>query len=298
MPRLYKQRDLKLLWGRSGGMCAFPGCNKFLSLFSTDDVIGHIAHIVADSLDGPRGDPGFPRERLDSYENLVLLCPTHHAVVDAKNSDYSVPQLIEMKRNHEDWVRRQLSWGDAWNSNISQLYYLNIPRLAILAAYFGLDVDLSFLDSSRSLHSLGWELNRVLLSFKNLLEVIEPRATDIDDIVEFLPEQIGTTMCFKSTFRTKGVPGPAEAESFVLSGDVLRDPHIYRVFKAYRLTMTINPKWITTAIAFVNLKPPGGTARYAGLCTVKDYDPSTKQILATPLVLGAPRSPLDNLFNP
>lgn len=40
--------------------------------------IGEIAHIIGSSEYGPRGDGNFPEDKLDDYENLILLCPSCH----------------------------------------------------------------------------------------------------------------------------------------------------------------------------------------------------------------------------
>lgn len=102
--------DRKLLWGKSGGQCAFPSCNQSLtevveqseSGLAVDIVIGEEAHIVAHEDDGPRGDPAMPIPERDSYPNLILLCPTHHTQVDKDHGIYyTVEQLREMKRYHE-----------------------------------------------------------------------------------------------------------------------------------------------------------------------------------------------------
>jgi hypothetical protein len=49
-------------------------------------VVGQTAHIVAHGDQGPRADPSYPSERRNLAENLVLLCPTHHVLVDAQDS--------------------------------------------------------------------------------------------------------------------------------------------------------------------------------------------------------------------
>jgi hypothetical protein len=49
---------------RSGNMCAFPDCKQLLTTEGTSDdpvvVLGEIAHIVAESPDGPRGKSPVP----------------------------------------------------------------------------------------------------------------------------------------------------------------------------------------------------------------------------------------------
>jgi len=296
MKRSYRQRDLKLLWSRSGGICSFPGCTEFLSQPDSLNIIGEIAHIVALSSEGPRGDSAFPASKINTYENLILLCPTHHGIVDAPHSLWTVADIIKMKGDHEEWVRRRLSIGEPWTSNLSNIHYLNVPRLAILAAQQGMDVDLPYIDSSRSLHSLGWELARILGQFKALLSAIEPRAIPLDKTIEANDNLIGITLSFNTNFRTKGVPSPSKADSYQLSGCLAKDPHIYKKSSFGLIAMVINPKWITTTTAFVSLSPSGGHARLSGLCTVNQWDQNSETLLATPLILGNPRSPLEGFL--
>ena len=116
MSRNYREIDLKLLWGRSAARCAFPDCPTELTQEGTHKdpavVIGEMAHIVAGSQDenrSPRYDPAYPRELLDTYENLILLCPTHHTLVDKQHNTYTVDDLKTWKSELEDWVAIQLS---------------------------------------------------------------------------------------------------------------------------------------------------------------------------------------------
>lgn len=98
-------KDLKILFQRSGNRCAFPKCYKSLTYFE-DSSNGHInlsevAHIVARSGDGPRGDYPLPMDQRDTYENLILLCEEHHHVIDEKKYTYTVERLRQMKADHE-----------------------------------------------------------------------------------------------------------------------------------------------------------------------------------------------------
>ena len=70
--------------------------------------IGEIAHIIGSSEDGPRGDGNFPKDKLDDYENLILLCPTCHKKIDKQANSYSPSELHEIKSNHEKWIDEQL----------------------------------------------------------------------------------------------------------------------------------------------------------------------------------------------
>jgi hypothetical protein len=103
------EKDLKKLWGLSGGRCAFPACNQNCLPFldETDPtVIGEMAHVIAKMPSGPRGD-GVGGD--DTYENLVLLCPTHHTLIDkSKDGIYTVDMIFKWKSDHEEAVSRAL----------------------------------------------------------------------------------------------------------------------------------------------------------------------------------------------
>lgn len=101
------EKDVKKLWGLAAGRCSYPGCDeeciKFLST-SDSTIIGEMAHVVAQSPKGPRGNKSGGD---DSYENLVLLCPTHHTLVDkAPEGYFSIETLLKWKKDHEAEVRR------------------------------------------------------------------------------------------------------------------------------------------------------------------------------------------------
>jgi hypothetical protein len=102
----------KMIWGRSGNMCAFPDCKKTLVVdeTSTDDpsVIGEEAHIIAQKEDGPRGVSPLTMEQRDKYENLILLCSIHHKVVDDQEKEYTVDRLKDFKTKHETWIKENL----------------------------------------------------------------------------------------------------------------------------------------------------------------------------------------------
>lgn len=76
-------RTRQILWGKAGAICAFPDCRRPLIRDATSDdrevLVGEIAHIVAQSQGGPRGNAKVLGGNIDAYENLILLC---HELVD------------------------------------------------------------------------------------------------------------------------------------------------------------------------------------------------------------------------
>lgn len=106
--RRLSDRDQRRLWGLSRNRCAYPQCRTQLVQRQGDDeagdhaLVGDGAHIRSASPDGPRYDPDYPVEKLETYDNRILLCATHHRLVDANDgAAYSVENLIAMKGRHE-----------------------------------------------------------------------------------------------------------------------------------------------------------------------------------------------------
>lgn len=97
------------LWAKSGGRCEYRGCNEDLigDLIAghQDGKFGFIAHIVADSAEGPRGDPVRSSTLAKDLSNLMLLCARHHKCVDVDYlADHPESVLLEMKGEHEDRI--------------------------------------------------------------------------------------------------------------------------------------------------------------------------------------------------
>ena len=93
------------------------GCNNLVyeSHVTYDEVkFGEIAHNIAASKGGPRGDkdpfwhidPAIDNETdYNAIDNLLLLCPECHAEVDKNSKKYPVELLRKMKKSHEDRIR-------------------------------------------------------------------------------------------------------------------------------------------------------------------------------------------------
>jgi len=103
---------MNLLWGKSAGLCAFPDCR--LKLTSTNRItedgylIGEMAHICGSKEGANRYNPKMTDAERDDYENLVLLCPTHHTVIDKDENEsrFSAQSLLDLKSKHEEYVER------------------------------------------------------------------------------------------------------------------------------------------------------------------------------------------------
>lgn len=96
-----------ILWARAAGRCEFEGCNCILTvdeLTQDTENEGQIAHIVAASKKGPRGT-GDSEALQDNIDNLMLLCPRHHKLIDGSNEQKFTTELLHaMKRKHEERI--------------------------------------------------------------------------------------------------------------------------------------------------------------------------------------------------
>ena len=141
------------LWGQAAGRCEYRGCGRALW---EDDVskaqfnVAYIAHIVADSPDGPRGDVVRSELLKKDISNLMVLCDAHHRLVDiAELPEHPEGRLLEMKSEHEQ--RMSLVGSIGHNCGSAILLYgasvgesVRLPRVeearrALLPDWYPLD---------------------------------------------------------------------------------------------------------------------------------------------------------------
>ena len=88
-------RTRKLLWGSAGGRCAI--CGRMLTEAPAEPdpavVVGEECHIVSEKPDGPRYRP-LELAQVNAYDNLILLCPSDHEIVDKQPLHYSEERLL------------------------------------------------------------------------------------------------------------------------------------------------------------------------------------------------------------
>ena len=123
------ESTLLMLCARSGGRCEFEGCNRVLfrdeiTLNEFNDT--NVAHIVAASPDGPRGDSKRSYELSDKFENLMVVCLEHHKMIDNKNLVHLYPEerLRQMKQRHETAMELI---GESLNHDPSRIILFSSP---------------------------------------------------------------------------------------------------------------------------------------------------------------------------
>ncbi|HSS31943.1 MAG TPA: HNH endonuclease [Solirubrobacterales bacterium] len=95
--------DERALLANSGGRCCNPACRKNLLLEygGTRATVGELAHIIARSTAGPRGDDELDPKERDVYDNALLLCPNCHTQVDEFPNVFLLELLHQWKASRE-----------------------------------------------------------------------------------------------------------------------------------------------------------------------------------------------------
>jgi hypothetical protein len=163
----------KLLWGRSGNQCAY--CKSALlmeaSPLDSDTVVGDECHIIAQSPGGPRHDALYPADQIDSYTNLVILCRTHHKMIDDRPNEFTAEVVRKLKTRHEEHIRSRLSptenmpspsdtsqsQKEAKKENHSRLFRVVSGKdlLAIVIGAYAYDIDHDDLQTREEVELVG-----------------------------------------------------------------------------------------------------------------------------------------------
>lgn len=112
------EKSIKLLWSNAAGRCSFTGCGERLTVDQAGEAapytLGEMAHIKGKRKGANRYDKKQTAEQRDSYGNLILLCPTHHTLIDKPENEkeYTVDILLEMKMVHERSISKRLEAED------------------------------------------------------------------------------------------------------------------------------------------------------------------------------------------
>lgn len=102
------RREQNVLCTKSGNRCAIPGCRKILVVDGSngdrESLVAQMAHIKGEKEGSARYDAGLPIAERNLYDNLILVCPSCHKVIDDQPNSYTVEKLHEIKNQHEKWV--------------------------------------------------------------------------------------------------------------------------------------------------------------------------------------------------
>lgn len=118
-------RTVLEVWLHAAGRCQYPGCN--IPLWQDELTLrkmnrSYLAHIVGDKPDGPRGDPAQSELLKNDPKNIMLLCDTHHRLIDKIDIDgHPVELLVQYKADHEERIKRQTAAQNNLRTHILML---------------------------------------------------------------------------------------------------------------------------------------------------------------------------------
>ncbi|MDX1946325.1 MAG: hypothetical protein SFU86_13070 [Pirellulaceae bacterium] len=98
---------VKRLFAVSGNRCAFNRCTTAIVDTQSGSVLGEICHIRGEKPTAKRYDSRQTAAQRHGFDNLILLCPTHHTIIDDDDRTYTVDLLTQMNARHEARQRRQ-----------------------------------------------------------------------------------------------------------------------------------------------------------------------------------------------
>ncbi|SES43467.1 HNH endonuclease [Lentzea albida] len=100
----FSQPTKDLLWSESGGHCQNPSCRIDLHGLVQHKNVGELAHIIPASPIGPRAaeNPELSEDARAQADNVLVLCPTCHTMIDKAPGQYPSEVLLEWKRRGKD----------------------------------------------------------------------------------------------------------------------------------------------------------------------------------------------------
>ncbi|KKL65116.1 hypothetical protein LCGC14_2158190 [marine sediment metagenome] len=123
-----RHKTIKRLFVVSGNQCYFPKCNTPLVDEESGKVTGRICHIKGNRPGAARYDPNQIDEERHGFENLILMCPKHHDVIDDDPDSYTVSRLNEIKVEHEKIHAK----GEELSDEIINQFFLSITQGSVI----------------------------------------------------------------------------------------------------------------------------------------------------------------------
>jgi hypothetical protein len=92
---------VKTLFAESRNICFFTRCEERLTNPEWKQVNGEVAHIKGERPGSARYDANQPDTERQGHNNLMLLCPRHHKLIDRlEPGEFTVDRLTEMREMH------------------------------------------------------------------------------------------------------------------------------------------------------------------------------------------------------
>lgn len=165
------------LFADSAGYCQNPQCVRRLFIDTKSGVI-HVAeqaHVFAAMAGGPRDKPELTEEARGRYENIVLLCPTCHTMVDKAEADFPAELLSQWKADHVAKIARL--FGAARYGSRAEVRDAIDPLLQENKAIFDqLNPNLAYQDNPEAEEALKWQgavRDRIIPNNRRVLAILD-----------------------------------------------------------------------------------------------------------------------------
>ena len=109
-------QTIKTLCANSQRTCAFPGCGRLLTckVEGVDFFTGEFCHVEGVQKKAARYNPARTPEHINDPDNLVLMCPEHHKIIDAMPDKFPAERIREFKRAQEQAACTDISQEDRY----------------------------------------------------------------------------------------------------------------------------------------------------------------------------------------
>jgi hypothetical protein len=172
-------------------------------------LVGEIAHIEGALPESARFNENMTNEQRRRYDNLLLMCGTHHTIIDNDENNWTVPKLVDLKRTHEaiytaaiDKLRLQV--GDITDG----VSFIPTANGKALAAASSLSDD-ELAGSCTVINLFAGRLSKIPLDARSLLAVVIARGDEVSGPGTWevtIPEPVlkGLANCSASVRRHSG----------------------------------------------------------------------------------------------
>lgn len=162
----------KIIWALSGGSCAICKSELTKKVDQKHLVLGQECHIRSQKLNGPRYAAEYPFDKLNTPDNLILLCRNHHKEIDDFVDKYTVEVLERIKLEHEKLIKNISS------KKVSPIKFIKKSRyLSATLVTSGLQLINTALDCSAYSYSLDEtddeEEHELIKSFLDYIEDLD-----------------------------------------------------------------------------------------------------------------------------
>ncbi|WKX16254.1 HNH endonuclease signature motif containing protein [Streptomyces sp. NL15-2K] len=246
-----------------------------------------VAHIRALRNGGARAVPGLSIEERNSIDNLILLCPQCHDLVDKDEGKYTISALLKIKAENEERAAALRQSGQSWRMRFASIDYLNLPRVAAMP---GANVLLKAaeevsLDIERPFREQGATSGFFIAKIHPLFAVWDARATQLtDETVAHV--QHGQMVAFEQSMRARNTSSlPVMPKSMSWENA----PQLVCTVGKRKVRIRFDADWITTATPVVDIKSAARrSVVYAGLGQVVGI--TDTEIFVSARLFGQPQT--------